>query len=82
MEATFNDALYKEFVCDHSSELSGSIIKANDVKFNAQKKISIEDELHTGVKIVLEKDEHDNLKEIKFYCSCGQTKSVVLDYTD
>ena len=59
---------------------SGNVIKSKDVKIDGFAKISIEEDSSDGVKIVLKKDEHDNIKEIKFVCSCGETKSLTLDY--
>jgi hypothetical protein len=82
MEEEFNEALYKEIFIEDEFKRKKNILKSNDVTIGGNKKISIDEELHTGVKILLEKDENDNIKEIKFYCSCGQTKSVVLDYTE
>jgi len=81
MADEFTDNLIKEFTCiDHNSK--SNIIKADNLKVAGIKKVSIEDEAETGIKIVLEKDENDQIKEIKFYCSCGQTKSIILDYSD
>jgi hypothetical protein len=47
----------------------------------AKAKISCEDDLD-GVRVLLKKDANDNLKEIKFVCSCGQSKSIILDYSE
>ncbi len=76
----FDDATFKEisFGCAGS----GNIIKAEDVEIIGATKITVEEESHEGVKIILNKDENDNIKEIKFVCSCGETKSVILDYSD
>lgn len=82
MDAEFNEALYKEIFIEDDFKRRKNILKSKDVTVSGNKKISIDEELHTGVKILLEKDENDNIKEIKFYCSCGQTKSVVLDYSE
>ncbi len=82
MDAEFNEALYKEIFIEDDFKRKKNILKSKDVTVSGNKKISIDEELHTGVKILLEKDENDNIKEIKFYCSCGQTKSVVLDYSE
>ncbi len=77
----FDDATYKELSCDTSS-LGNNVISAEDLKIVGTTKISIEEETHEGVKIILNKDENDNIKEIKFVCSCGETKSVILDYNE
>jgi hypothetical protein len=82
MVEEFNEALYKEIYIEDEIKRKKNILKSKDVTIKGNKKISIDEELHTGVKILLEKDENDNIKEIKFYCSCGQTKSVVLDYSE
>ena len=82
MDEDFNEALYKEIFIEDEFKRKKNILKSKDVNISGSKKISIDEELHTGVKILLEKDENDNIKEIKFYCSCGQTKSVVLDYSE
>jgi len=73
---TFNEISYR------SVKGAGNIIKAEDAKITGSLKINIEQESHDGVKIVLKKDDEENVKEIKFVCSCGETKSVILDYSD
>ncbi len=78
---TFDDATYKEISCE-SSSLKGNVISAEELKIIGSTKISVEEEMHEGVKIILSKDENDNIKEIKFVCSCGETKSVILDYNE
>ena len=59
-----------------------NLIKADLVEMHGNSKITFEDDGEDGVKIVLMKDNEGNIKEIKFICSCGQTKSLVLDYSD
>ncbi|MFZ1290303.1 MAG: hypothetical protein WAR79_09435, partial [Melioribacteraceae bacterium] len=59
-----------------------NLITSEDVEIIGTSKISIEEESHEGIKIILNKDENDNIKEIKFVCSCGETKSVLLDYSE
>ncbi|MEE9430548.1 MAG: hypothetical protein V3V16_05875 [Melioribacteraceae bacterium] len=76
----FDDATFKEISFGGTG--SGNIIKAEDVEIIGATKITVEEESHEGVKIILNKDENDNIKEIKFVCSCGETKSVILDYSD
>ena len=77
----FNEEVYREISCDSSSQ-KGNIITSEDVEIIGFSKITIEEESHEGVKIVLNKDPNDNIKEIKFVCSCGETKSVLLDYNE
>lgn len=60
----------------------GNVIKSKDVEILGTAKISIEQDQHDGVKIVLKKDAQENIKEIKFICTCGETKSVLLDYSE
>jgi hypothetical protein len=59
-----------------------NLIKAENVEVHGNSKISFEEDDADGVKIVLMKDDEGNIKEIKFICSCGQTKALVLDYSD
>ncbi len=81
MENEFNDYIFKE-ISYRISDRKGNLIKAKDAKIVGTAKISVEEESHDGVKVILKKDENDNIKEIKFVCSCGETKSVLLDYSD
>jgi hypothetical protein len=78
---SFNEEIYREIDFD-STALNGNLISSNDIKIIGSRKITIEEENHEGVKIVLNKDSEDNIKEIKFVCSCGETKTVLLDYND
>jgi|GEM_PF-3158627 len=59
-----------------------NIIKADSLRVESKVKLSFEEDTVDGVKIILHKDEADNLKEIKFICSCGQSKTVALDYSE
>ncbi|MCX6151018.1 MAG: hypothetical protein NTX22_10870 [Ignavibacteriales bacterium] len=61
---------------------SRNIIKSKDVNILGKAVITIDEESNNGVKIILKKDDKENIKEIKFVCSCGETKSVILDYSD
>ncbi len=79
MTEEFEDMSYKE-ISYRDVPKSGSVIKSSDVSIIGIAKISIEEDSSDGVKIILKKDEHDNIKEIKFVCSCGETKSLMLDY--
>jgi hypothetical protein len=76
----FEDIVMKDF--NVTSSKSGNLIKAKDVKLNGYSKITVEDDENEDVKIYLKKDINDVVKEIKFVCSCGQTKTVILDYND
>lgn len=77
----FKDAVFNE-ISYRNIKGSGNIIKAEDAKITGSVKINIDQDSHDGVKIVLKKDKDDNVKEIKFVCSCGETKSVILDYSE
>jgi len=81
MNDKFEEPVFREL--DKSSNLtSGNIIKSDKVLVSGKTKITIEEESHEGVKFVIKKDVNDQIKEIKFICSCGQTKSLILDYSD
>jgi len=57
-----------------------NVIKSEELQLEGTTKISFEEDDIDGIKIVLSKDENNNVREIKFICSCGQTKSIILDY--
>ncbi|MDF1611270.1 hypothetical protein [Stygiobacter electus] len=80
MANQFEDALFKDIFTKNKSK-TGNLLKAEDIEVTGKAKISCEDDLD-GVRILLKKDANDNLKEIKFVCSCGQTKSIILDYSE
>ena len=80
MATQFEDALFKDIFTKNKTR-TGNLIKAEDVDINGKAKISCEDDLD-GVRVLLKKDADDNLKEIKFVCSCGQSKSIILDYSE
>ncbi len=77
----FNEEIYKE-ISFNIKPIDGNVIQADQVEIIGTSKITIEEESHEGVRIVLNKDSNDNIKEIKFVCSCGETKSVLLDYNE
>ncbi len=79
MEEKFSESLFRE-IKSKSVKTSNNLIKSSQVSMAGSVKINVEEDSHKGVKIVLKKDENDNVKEIKFLCSCGQTKSIILDY--
>ncbi len=81
MSENFAEPVYRE-LDSKSINKSGNVIKAEDFKVNGYSKITVEEESLGGVRFVLKKDENDVIKEIKFVCSCGQSKSIVLDYTE
>jgi len=81
MANNFEDAVYKDIFPTNKTN-TGNLIKSNDVEVLGLSKISFQDDDLDGVRILLKKDPNDNLKEIKFVCSCGQTKTVILDYNE
>ncbi len=81
MADDFEEAIFNEFYFDHAIN-KGMVVKSGNAEISGKAKISIEEDSHDGIKIILKKDENDAIKEIKFVCSCGQSKAVVLDYTD
>lgn len=80
MSDSFENMSFKE-ISHRDVPRSGNVIKSKDVKIEGVAKITIDEDSSDGVKIILRKDENDNIKEIKFVCSCGETKSVLLDYS-
>jgi hypothetical protein len=81
MKEDFIEYTFREFDFNGRSGNS-NLIKSNFTKINGFCKLSVEEESHGGVKVVLKKDAQDTIKEIKFICSCGHSKSVHLDYTE
>lgn len=77
----FNEESFKE-ISYNGTSTRGNVISGADIEIIGTSKITIEEETHEGVRIVLNKDANDNIKEIKFVCSCGETKSVLLDYNE
>ncbi len=61
---------------------TGNLLKASDVNLKGTSKITCEDDEIEGIRILLKKDVNDSIKEIKFVCSCGQTKTIILDYSE
>lgn len=59
-----------------------NVIKSEEIQIEGKTKISFEEDDIDGIKIVLNKDENNNVREIKFICTCGQTKSILLDYSE
>lgn len=81
MHNHFEEALMKDIYSQNQSN-SGNLIRKSDAVLKGMAKVTVEEDEFDDVKIFLKKDSHDNLKEIKFVCSCGQTKNIILDYTD
>jgi len=79
MEEEFKETTYREI---GNFNGSGNIIKKHDAHITGITRITVEEDSDEGVKIILKKDAHDNIQEIKFVCSCGQTKTIVLDYNE
>lgn len=77
----FEEHVYRELSFQNSIH-SKNVIKADDASIIGKTKISVEEDSCDGVKIILKKDKDDNIKEIKFVCSCGQTKSIILDFSE
>ncbi|HEX2983234.1 MAG TPA: hypothetical protein VHO28_06790 [Ignavibacteriales bacterium] len=81
MKDKFEDYVFKEI--DYKSAFNGgNVIKAEGVNIVGKTKVNVEEESHDGVKVIIRKDEHDVIKEIKFVCTCGQSKSITLDYNE
>ncbi len=81
MKDNFEEPLFREFSMSED-KTNKSFIKASEASIVGKTRISVEEESHDGVKVILKKDSNDIIKEIKFVCSCGQTKSIMLDYTE
>ncbi len=80
-EEKFKEIPYDEITYREEGRV-GNLIKSDSLKIVGKAKITVEHNEDDEVKVVLKKDENDNVKEIKFVCSCGQTKSVILDYSE
>jgi len=59
-----------------------NVIKGDQIKVIGKVQVSFEEDALDNVKIILNKDENNNIREIKFICNCGHTKSLILDYED
>lgn len=81
MNDLIEDAIFNSVTCKSGSRKS-NLIKAEDVQISGSSKICFEEDHAEGIKIVLTKDADNNVKEIKFICSCGQTKALSLDYSE
>jgi hypothetical protein len=81
MTNSFNDMVYREVLPNYEDSRS-NVVKSGGAKVIGKTKITVDEENHEGVKIIVKKDANENVREIKFVCSCGQTKSIILDYTE
>ena len=81
MSNDFIESIYNE-IESSSQKYSSNVIKKDLFELVGNTRIELHEETDDGVKILLKKDELDNVKEIKFVCSCGETKSVILDYNE
>jgi hypothetical protein len=81
MPQRFEDSLFKDIFSKNKS-CTGNLLKSEDVEIKGMAKIAVEDDELDGIRIILKKDANDSIKEIKFVCSCGQTKSIILDYSE
>jgi len=77
MDDSFEEQVFREIDCTNKKS---RIIKSDDAEIVGKTKISFEEDENEKVKIVLKKDENDTIKELKFVCSCGETKAIILDY--
>jgi hypothetical protein len=81
MKEQFEEYAFRDLSVTHSNSHK-NLIKASETKIKGNIKVSVEEDSLEGVKIILKKDTNENIKEIKFVCSCGQSKSIILDYTE
>ena len=81
MANQFEDALFKD-IFTKNKEKTGNLLKASEIEICGISKISFEDDELEGVRVLLKKDANDSIKELKFVCSCGQTKTIILDYSE
>jgi hypothetical protein len=77
----FEDVLFKDIFTKNKLR-TGNLLKPEDIEIKGTAKISVEDDEIDGIRVILKKDANDSIKEIKFVCSCGQTKSIILDYSE
>jgi hypothetical protein len=81
MPNRFEDTLFKD-IFSKNKTCTGNLIKSEDIEIKGLAKVTVEDDEIDGVRVILKKDANDSIKEIKFVCSCGQTKSIILDYSE
>ncbi len=81
MKENFKEPVFREISSDYGIK-TGNVIKSAKANITGKTKISVDEDGRDSVKVILKKDQDDNIKEIKFVCSCGQTKTIVLDYSE
>jgi len=81
MANQFEDALFKDIFTKNKTK-TGNLFKASEIEVTGFSKISFEDDELEGVRVLLKKDVNDSIKELKFVFSCGQTKTIILDYSE
>ena len=81
MKERFSEMIFREFDFN-GNKTSYNVIKSSNTDLKGKCKITTDEESHNGIKIILKKDENDNVQEIKFVCSCGEAKTVQLNYTE
>jgi len=81
MKDNFKEPVFREISYEQGKK-SGNLIKSSKANVTGKTKISVEEDGRESVKVVLKKDQDETIKEIKFVCSCGQTKTIVLDYSE
>ena len=77
----FEDVSLRDVFVNNKSK-TGNLLKSDEVNIKGSLKIACEDDDIDGIRILLKKDVNDSIKEIKFVCSCGQTKTIILDYSE
>lgn len=80
LEEDFLEPVYEEIIPVRPS--MSNVLKSSDIKIIGDVKISVDEDSEDSVNVFLKKDANDNIQEIKFICSCGRTKSIILDYSE
>ena len=81
MSSSFVENTYREVLNSNKCK-SGNVIKKSSVDFIGNTKIEFHDDHDDSVRVLLKKDDNDQVQEIKFVCSCGETKTISLDYNE
>ncbi len=79
MHNNFEEQVFNEI---NFGKLKSSVLKSSQVKIIGETKISVEEESQHGVKVIVKKSADNMIKELKFICTCGQTKSILLEYSE
>jgi hypothetical protein len=77
MNDSFEEQVFREI---EPLNKKNKIIKSGEAEIVGKTKISFEGDENEKVKVILKKDADDTIKELKFVCSCGETKAIILDY--